>query len=311
MLSVITCDDYRFVDLRQLETFVTVAEERSFSRAASRLHVVQSAVSATIRRLEAEWQAQLFDRTTHRVALTDFGRVMLPEARQALAAAEAVEHAVEEARGGLRGTVRVGIMQSARRPGGVNVAAAISAFKARYPGVAVEVRQGGSARQAEAVRAGDLDLAFIGLPDQRLAGLHLTRLADVEMLLACHPGHRLAARAGVELEALVDEPFADLPPEWGVRVAADRAFAAAGVERTIAYEINDLSTLVAFVSHGLAVALLPPLMAAPGDAVAFVPIRRHTPRFVMSIVTPADRWSSPAARAFAEIAAATATSPTA
>ena len=294
------------MDLRQLETFVAVAETRSFSRAATRLHVVQSAVSATIRRLEAEWQAQLFDRTTHRVELTDLGRVMLPEARAALAAAEAVEHAVEEARGGLRGTVQVGIMQSARRPGGVSVAAAISAFKARYPAVVVEVRQGGSARQAEAVRAGELDLAFIGLPDQRLPGLHVQRLAEVQMLLACHPGHRLAARAGVELEALVDEPFADLPPEWGVRVAADRAFAAAGVERTLAYEINDVSTLVEFVSHGLAVALLPPLMAAPDAAIAFVPIRRHTPRFVISIVTPTDRWTSPAARAFAEIAAETA-----
>src|SRR5437868_5113550 len=112
------------MDLRQLETFVAVAEERSFSRAADRLHVVQSAVS-------------------------------------------------------------------------------------------VEVRQGGSARQAEAVRAGDLDLAFIGLPDQRLPGLHVARLADVQMFLACHPGHRLAGRAGIELEALTDEPFADLPPEWG------------------------------------------------------------------------------------------------
>jgi len=303
VLAVITCKDHH-VDLRQLETFVAVAEERSFSRAADRLHVVQSAVSATIRRLESEWQAQLFDRSTHRVELTDLGRVMLPEARTVLVAAEAVRHAVEDARGGLRGTVRVGIMQSVRRPGGVNVAASISAFRARYPNVAVEVRQGGSATQADAVRNGELDLAFIGLPDRRLPGLHVTKLADVQMMLACHAAHPLASRASVDLESLADEPFADLPQEWGVRVAADRSFAAAGVQRTIAYEINDLSTLVDFVSHGLAVALLPSFMAGP--EVAFVPLRRHVPRFVMSIITPTDRWTSPAARAFAEIAAETA-----
>ena len=66
------------MELRQLETFVTVAEERSFSRAAQRLHVVQSAVSATIKTLERELAVSVFERTAHRVELTDAGRALLP-----------------------------------------------------------------------------------------------------------------------------------------------------------------------------------------------------------------------------------------
>jgi DNA-binding transcriptional LysR family regulator len=294
------------MELRHLSVFVAVAEERSFSRAAQRLHVAQSAVSATVRNLEREWGVTLFERTTHRVELSAAGRAMLPEARSALRAAEAVEHAVDEVRGGLRGTIRVGIMQATVRPGGLSVAAAISAFRASHPGVTVEVRQGASAAQVEQVRAGELDLSFVGLPDARLPGLTMTPIADPEMQLACHLGHRLAGRRTVELGALAGEPFADLPPDWGVRIANDRAFAAAGAHRTVAYEINDVATVVDFVRHGLAVAIMAPVAAAPDAGVAFVPIRHHAPRFTMSLVAPAGERLSPAARAFVEVARRTA-----
>src|ERR671936_574108 len=100
------------MELRHLATFVAVAEEGGFTRAADRLHVVQSAASAGVRTLERELGATLFDRTTHQVTLTDAGRALLPEARAALAAARAAREAVDEVRGGLRGTVTLGIMQA-------------------------------------------------------------------------------------------------------------------------------------------------------------------------------------------------------
>lgn len=289
------------MDLRHLETFVAVAEESSFSRAADRLHVVQSAVSATIRNLEREWGVALFHRTTHRVELSPEGRTLLPEARAALAAAAAVGHAVDEVRGGLRGTIRLGIMQATQGAGGVSVAATIAAFRTQHPGVTVEVRQGGSSDQVEHVRSGELDLSFIGLPDRELPGLAFTVLAERAMVLVCWPGHRLAQRKVVELKDLVDEPFCDLPPAWGVRLANDRAFAAAGLPHPLAYEINDLATVADFVTHGLAITITMEMMLAPGLPVAMVPIRRG-PSLAVSIVAPAERASSPAARAFVTMA---------
>src|ERR1700738_1080229 len=111
MLTVIAFGDrFSGVELRQLATFVAVAEEASFTRAADRLHVVQSAVSAGVRKLEKELGAMLFDRSTHSVKLTDAGHALLPEARATLAAAQAANDAVDEARGGLRGTVVLGTM---------------------------------------------------------------------------------------------------------------------------------------------------------------------------------------------------------
>lgn len=295
------------MDLRHLQTFVAVAEEESFSRAADRLHVVQSAVSATVRNLEREWGVTLFQRTTHQVGLSDAGRALLPEARAALAAAAAVEDAVDEVRGGLRGTLRLGIMQATLGAGGISVAAAISAFRAEHPGVTVTVRQGASAEQAERVRVGDLDVAFVGLPDQRLPGLDLSVLVSSPLRFACHAGHRLAGRSSVTLDEVADEPFADLPPAWGIRIANDRSFVAAGAHRTIAYEINDVATVYDFVRNGLAVAIMSPAqLAAPDPAVALVPIRHHAPRFVISLATPEGRRASPATRAFVAMAAAAA-----
>src|SRR5437764_9131998 len=142
------------MELRQLATFVAVAEEGSFTRASDRLHVVQSAVSAGVRKLERELDAMLFDRSTHRVKLTDAGRALLPEARATLAAAQAARDAVDEARGGLRGTVSLGTMQ-AQGMHAIDLAAILAAFRAEHPAVEVDVQHsGGSIEMARAGRAG-------------------------------------------------------------------------------------------------------------------------------------------------------------
>ena len=123
------------MELRQLATFVAVAEEGSFTRASDRLHIVQSAVSAGVRRLERELGAALFDRTTHKVELTDAGRALLPEARATLAAAAAARDAVDEVRGGVRGTVVLGTMQ-AQGMRAIDLPGVLADFRNEHPGVA-------------------------------------------------------------------------------------------------------------------------------------------------------------------------------
>src|SRR5712671_4636716 len=125
------------MELRHLEYFVAVAEELSFTRASGRLHVVQSGVSSAIRALEHELDTILFDRDRHRVALTDAGRVLLPEARATLAAAQAARDAIREAHAGLRGTLTIGTMQSIGR---LDLPALLGRFYAAHPGVLVRLR---------------------------------------------------------------------------------------------------------------------------------------------------------------------------
>jgi DNA-binding transcriptional LysR family regulator len=286
------------MELRQLETFVAVAEEGSFTRAARRLNVVQSAVSAAVRRLERELDSRLFERTTHKVDLTDAGAALLPEARRTLAAAAAAREAVDEVRGGLRGTVVLGAMQ-AQAMRALTLAELIAAFRVEHPDVEVLLRQAGSLEMAAAVRDGRLDLAFVGI-GRAPAGVTLIQLAREPMQLVCSTAHPLARRQSVELDALVGEAFADLPQGWGTRVATDAAFAAAGLGRHVAYEINDTASIFEFVRQGLTVAIMPPSFTEDATGIAFTPIRRHAPVFETSLAVPANRRPSSAANALRE-----------
>jgi DNA-binding transcriptional LysR family regulator len=286
------------MELRHLTVFVAVAEEASFTRAADRLHMVQSAVSASVRGLERELGASLFDRTTRRVELTDAGDALLPEARQVLAAVTAAREAVDQVSGGLRGTVRLGTMQGqAMRP--ISVPRLVAGFRAEHPAVEVHVSHtGGSVLMAEEVLAGRLDLAFLSLPERPPAGLTLTRLSREQMQIACPKDHPLATRAEVDLAAVADEPFIEFPEGWGTRMSTDRAFAAAGVRRTIVYEVNDVASVIEFVSSGLAVALISPSLVIAGDEVDLVPVRRHAPYFEISVAVASNRRPSAVLQAF-------------
>ena len=242
----------------------------------------------------------LFDRSTHSVKLTDAGRALLPEARATLAAAQAARDAVDEARGGLRGTVVLGTMQ-AQGMRAIDLAGILAAFRAEHPAVEVEIRHvGGSSDMAHEVRDGRLDLAFVALPGDGPSGLELIPLAREPIMLAVPAGHPLADRSDIELAALRNETLVDLPTGWGIRMAVNRSFASAGVTRTVTYEVNDTATMIDFIRNGLAIGLLPRSLVETTEDIAFVPIRDHPPQFQTAIAIPANRLLAAATRAMLE-----------
>ena len=238
------------MELRHLEVFVAVAEELSFTRASTRLHLVQSGVSSAIKALERDLYAVLFDRDRHRVMLTDAGQVLLPEARATLGAAQAARDAVRQAQGGLRGSVMVGTMLST---GPLDLPGLLGRFHQTHPGVTVKLRMSasGSAGLAREVLDGSLDLAVVSLPGPPPAGLSLRPVAEEPLVAVGQPGHPLAAGPATIAE-LAAEPFVDYPPGWGTRAFADRAFAAAGLDREVLFEAAEFTVAVNLVRGGLA-----------------------------------------------------------
>jgi DNA-binding transcriptional LysR family regulator len=286
------------MELRQLEHFVAVAEERSFTRAARRLYIVQSAMSASIRALERDLQAELFARTTQRVSLTDAGAMLLPQARRILAEVAAARELVADVDGGLRGTVTIGTME-ALSAGPIDIARLLAEFRTSHPLLEIRLHQaaGGSAELAEHLRDGRMDLAFLSLPERRPAAVALTPLATEEMALVCSADHPMAARKAVQLQTVADEQFIDHPPGWGTRDSIDRAFAAARLQRLVAFEVNDTPSMLNLVRNGLGVAILPPSLMLEPEAVRVVPIRGHAPLWEVSLATPNNRPLTAAARA--------------
>jgi DNA-binding transcriptional LysR family regulator len=293
------------MELRHLQFFIAVAEELSFTKASRRLHVVQSGVSSAIQGLERELGAALFDRDRHRVALTDAGHALLPEARATLAAAQAAQDAVAEARAGLRGTLTIGTMLST---GKVDLPALLGRFHTSHPGVEVHLRlaSAGTAELVRQVIAGQLDLALVALPGPPPAGLRLQPVSEEPLVVICHPQHPLAGQRTVTLDRLADEPFVDFPPGWGNRMVADRAFTAAGLDRQVPFEAADYTSAAGLVSHGLGIAFLPSSAAGEFPGLPLIELAGEPLLWTLSIATPAARRLPAAARAFlAELTPAT------
>ncbi|WP_406601951.1 LysR family transcriptional regulator [Lentzea kristufekii] len=270
------------MELRQLEHFLAVAEECHFTRAAHRLHIAQSGLSASIRALEVELGAPLFLRTTRQVELTQAGRALLPEARRALSSVSAAKDAVAAVQGLLRGTLSVGSLQCLHV---VHLPAVLARFHELHPGVEIRMRQSGNAELVEEVRAGRLDLAFVTRQPKIADDLRVSTLASEPLVLACAPGSPFATRESIELSELAGQPFVDFNADWGTRDEADRALAAAGVERRVAVEVNDVHSLLDFVVFGLGVALVPQSFTLKTDRAHFVGLRGTAPVAETVVVT--------------------------
>ncbi len=246
------------MELRQLHHFVAVAEEQHFTRAAQRVNVVQSALSSSIKALEEELEAKLFVRNTRQVRLTSVGRVFLDKARIALEAVRDARDAVTAIQGLARGILSIGTVQSL--PAFLDLPSLLASFHALYPGIEVRLCQGSASHLLDKVRSGRLDLAIVPLCDPPV-GIATTMIACEALVAVCPPGHPLAGRENVPLSAFANEPFVDFEPAWGTRQLVDRGFGEAGIERRIAFEVNDLGTQLELVARGLGVALVPEVIA--------------------------------------------------
>ncbi|AVT28180.1 LysR family transcriptional regulator [Plantactinospora sp. BC1] len=282
------------MNLQQLRYVVAVAELGNFTRAAERCFVVQSALSHQIAKLEQELGARLFHRTSRSVALTPAGAALLPAARECLAAAERVQAEVFAATGEIRGRLAVGMIPTVAA---VDVPAALRVFHQEYPQVRISLLTAGSDDLADRVRAGALDVAFLGLAEEvEIPDLNSQQLARDPLAALLAPDHRLAGHERIRLEAICAERFVDFPAGTTGRVQADRAFAAAGLERTVAFEITDPHIMARLVAEGLGVALLASTFAVRLPGVTVVPVVNTSYRLEHLV------WSrlgpTPAANAF-------------
>jgi DNA-binding transcriptional LysR family regulator len=240
------------VELRQLEYFVAVAEEANFTRAAERVHISQSGISAQVRRLEEQLGVELIDRSGRVATLTPAGAAALEHARAVIAAAAAVRQAVDEVTGLLRGRLVVGMVTACTvRP----LFDALSAFHAAHPGVELSLLEDGSDRLIERVRSGEADLALIGaaaMPE----GLEGFTVVSERVVAAVPADHPLARRKRITLADVAAHPVVCMPAGTGIRTVFDRGCAARGARPDIALEASAPSAVADLAGRGLGVAIL-------------------------------------------------------
>ncbi|AYY13765.1 LysR family transcriptional regulator [Actinobacteria bacterium YIM 96077] len=282
------------MELRQIRYVMAVAETRNFTRAATQCYVAQSALSHQVKALEQELGVALFARTSRRVELTPAGAAFIPAAQECLDAAERAAADAAAAVGEVRGRLAIGIIPTVAA---LDIPATLQRFRERHPRVRVSLRVGASDEMAADVAAGNLDIAILGLPaHDRPQDVEVRELARQDLVAVVPVNHQLAERGTVTLRELAESPFADFHTGSPGRAQSDEAFAAAELERTVAYEVTSAELMMRIVSQGLAVAFLP------------APIAQSNPDVRVLSVTDGPRrieylaWSefnpTPATRAF-------------
>ncbi|MDN3444479.1 LysR family transcriptional regulator [Microbacterium sp. APC 3901] len=255
------------MDLQQLRYVVEVASSSSFTRAAERCFVTQSALSHQIAALEREIGQRLFVRSSRSVRTTEAGEAFLLHAKTAVAAADQAREAAAAAAGRVVGTLRLGVIPTVTA---ISVPLAIARFRQAHPEARVQLTMGNSDALAAAVREGELDVAMLGLrADVVPSGVASRELARESLVAVVPSAHRLAARAELALEDLAGEVFADFPAGTSGRAQSDAAFADSGIRRDVSFEADSAELILGLVSAGLAITLLAPgIVAASSDAVA-------------------------------------------
>lgn len=259
------------MELQQLRYVVEVAASSSFTRAAERCFVTQSALSHQIAALERELGHRLFVRSSRSVRTTEAGEAFLAHAKTAVAAADDAREAAAAVTGQIIGTLRLGVIPTVTA---VSVPALIARFRASHPDARVELSVGNSDTLVGALRRGDLDVALLGLRAEAAINGVVARELSRDRLIAAVPRvHRLAARHGVVMDDLSGEVFADFPASTSGRAQSDAAFAAAGITRDVAFQADSSELILGLVAAGLAITLLAPgVVAAASVDVVAVPL---------------------------------------
>ncbi|WP_047690917.1 LysR substrate-binding domain-containing protein [Kocuria sp. ZOR0020] len=242
------------MDLRQLNYFIAVAEERHFGRAAKRLHIAQPPLSQQIRQLEEQLGVKLFDRTTRRVDLTAAGELLLERGRAIVNDVEALKADVYQVGAGVTGVLRVGFSGSATYSVMPQI---VRAAGQAYPGLNVDLHgEMLTPAMESALLDRSLDAAILRPPvtSQEIE----YRIMQREPLMVAIPSHSpLAEDRPVSMPELTDQKFVTYPPGSVVYRETVELCRAAGFKHRVAHIAQETSTVLSFVAAGAGVAVVP------------------------------------------------------
>ena len=259
------------MELRQLEYFVAVAEEANFTRAAARVHISQSGVSAQVARLEQELGIALIDRSTRTATLTIAGAAVLDHARQALASAGAVRQTTEEINGILRGRLSLGMVTGCTI---TPLFDAVSEFASAHPAIELSLVEDASSQLRDRVSTGQLDTALIGTATTRFAHLDATTILS-EPIVGAVPttGHPFSGRSSATLREITSHPVICMPPGTGIRTVLEQSCEARALTCNVALEASAPSAVLDLARRQLGVAVLSASMLAGQHDLTTIQIR--------------------------------------
>ena len=292
------------MDLGQLETFLAVAREKSFSRAAERLYRTQPAVSLALKRLEEDLGETLFDRTTKGGTLTDAGNTLLPLAQRMLDLRKQIIDTFGSLKGLQQGRLNIGANESVSE---FLLPRVLLTYQQAHPAIRIQAYRQSSERIPTEVLERRLDVGFVSYDPMHPELVSEVILRD-HMVLVAPAGHRLARRREISIEALGRETFVAHNALTPTRNAIIDLFSRCGTPLRITMELGSLATIQEFVALGAGLAILPRMTVLEGirqGRLVEIPVRELQVEKLIRIVTRREEAMSHAAKAFLQQVRAT------
>jgi DNA-binding transcriptional LysR family regulator len=287
------------MDLSELKIFLAVAQERSFSRAAAKVHRTQPAVSQAVRRLEADLGEELFDRSSKSGTLTEAGRVLENYGQRLVRLAEETESAMRELRDLRRGRVLVGANEAAVH----TLLPLVARFRLKYPDIAIDVRRVPARQIAVEVQQGSLDFGALTFHPSE-PGLVQVKIGTDELVLLVHPVHPFARKRQVTMAEVASEPVVAHNDPSPARERVLRLFQEHQVELRMMIALPSLDGIKRAVEMKQGVALLPRRCAVTEIAskrLVAIPVAGLSRKRDVNLICRRDHRSH-AADAFLEVA---------
>jgi DNA-binding transcriptional LysR family regulator len=242
-------------ELKQLRCFVAVAEELHFGRAAKHLHMTQPPLSRQVQMLEQALKIKLLTRTSRTVRLTPAGRAFLPEARRILALTESAAIAARRIAKGESGLIRMGFTASSSYS---FLPRLLTLANTSLKGFGVVLNEMVTMQQMEALHANRIDFGLVRPPIDR-RDLGVIYVAREPLLLAVSTHHRFATGPAPTMRDLAGEPFITFSPVDGryFYELIEKMFRKAGISARYVQYISQVHSILALVSAGIGIALVP------------------------------------------------------
>ena len=288
--------------IETLKVFCDLVDLESFSLAAERNFITQSAVSQQIRSLEDKFKRRLLERIRGRrdVKLTAAGEVFYREARNVLGAYDELHESLRGVVGKIGGTVKVATVYSV---GLHELPAKVREFMSKFPAAKIDLEYSRTTRVVRDVMNGTVELGILAFPEPR-RGLTITPMPDNLLVLIAPPDHRLASRKKVKVTELNGEDFVHFERDVPTRKAMDKIFKASGVEVRKVAEFDNIETIKRAVEVGFGLAIVPePAVIEARKAGTLAVIELAEKYWVRSVgvIHRSDRNLSLAARKFIDL----------
>ncbi len=240
------------MEIKQLKALIAIAEEKTFTAGAKKVHITQAAISMQISQLEKELGMPLFTRTPRRVLLTEAGEYLLKRARKIMREHDSAVAEIAEIAGAEHGRLRIGSASALFAT--MQLPQILEKLKKKFPGSELSVSSGTSQKLVEQILQGDIDIAFVSLPTET-SNVRTELLFTDEIVAIAHPGHRLAGEKSVDAETLAGEDLILGEKGGNTRRLIDNFFEQASVKPNVVMELSRQEAINKMVENEMGVGI--------------------------------------------------------